>query len=267
MAIAAGHSPGHPKQDPGQQNETLEILQQLTAAITAQSRSKSQDDDSEDDVEWKLSKADKSINHWLNETKFSGTYDEDWVDHLQEFENVCDGYAIASAGHISLLKPTLKDEGKVFFNNAIIDCDFTWDLRTLFADESSHEAKQTLFLQQLKTLPFKDLKTDGQSDEVTLNKLWNRLHKLSVMAEKEYQTNCARRRILYKVVLGEAFPLLAFSHLHSSHKYSDLKQALYKSIVDHLENESLTATSNVLCTPCYKNEKRLCKGSRSSSHR
>lgn len=143
---------------------TNKLLQQLAASITAQKDGKLDDSNDDGDSDWKLSNAEKSLYYPFQKQNFSGTYDDDCLSHFRGFEYVCDQYSIVDEDRIQLLKLTLADEAKLIFNDAIANWYLTWPaIHRLFADEYSHEAKQTVFSQQLNSPRFKVFTAEGQS--------------------------------------------------------------------------------------------------------
>lgn len=76
----------------------------------------------------------------------SDIYDNDWLSHLCEFEDVCDQYSIVIDDHIQMLKLTMENEAKVFISNAIDDFDLTWPALPCFSRTNKFKRKTGLLI-------------------------------------------------------------------------------------------------------------------------
>lgn len=199
-------------------------------------------------------KLKKSVSQRFEKQRFEGSFQDDWTSHIEDFNDLCDSYQVTEDERVRLLKVTISGEARVFYNSHVRGRNISWrNCMHLFGDEFAHYAKKAVFSEELQSLSFQTFVQDKRPLDESLELLSSKIHQISALAEDQDNTDAARTRALKRAVTGESFCIMALSRLRPGYSFSELKKALYQSIVDMRDNQKATSNStDILCSSCLK---------------
>ena len=103
---------------------------------------------------------------------------------------------------------------------------------------SSHaRLKKAVFSEELQTISFRSFVQENRPLDESLELLSAKIHQISALAESHDNTDASRTRALKRAVMSEPFAIMTLGRVQSSYSFSELKKALYQSIVDLRESQ------------------------------
>ena len=101
-------------------------------------------------------KVEKAIHQRFDKERFAGSFKDDWQSHIEDFNDICNSYEIPSIDRVTLLKHTIKNEARAFYNAHIRGRNTSWEsFLRLFSDEFAHLSKKAVFSEELQTISFR----------------------------------------------------------------------------------------------------------------
>lgn len=133
---------------------------------------------------------------------FGGLFEEDWITHLDEFEDLCEDFDIAYADRTGFLRYTVKDDAKKFYKG-VHERNRSWsEMKSVFGHRYASLSKQEEVFMSLEDLTIGELKRNGCNYHSALETLFPRINELVPLAKAKDREGEAKVRDLRGAVVG-----------------------------------------------------------------
>lgn len=186
-------------------------------------------------------RAIKAFRSRYEKVRFTGKYNEDFEEHLEDFVDMCNDYDVPESDRIYFLKFSLRHGARQHYKRIVTDKSRFEEVCRLFRSRYAADTKKEQISSRLRSLTINDCRTEDGDDHAALDSLLERINALIPMAQERDRDEESLVFFLKEAVYGTDWGMRATARLGKGHSYQDLVDALKLSQIEVEKNREAAA--------------------------